>query len=206
MICGPYVAKKMFKKSGGNIYQFLKERARYHNVDISNNPDQSDFREGWFNRLKDLEKNMNELVNKGYYIPPYQNEITPFDNQYKGSLNIGNLDNLSKEERQNKRNKYLYLVNKNKENYAQKAGKNTGYAAPESSSVKLFASNQSVTKSEKTQTPSQNFSDIIRQQYKSQVDKTNKKFNLNFRSHNHFVPTGRGHWVNINGAHIFIED
>ena len=83
VICGPYVAKKMFKKSGGNIYQFLKERARYHNVDISNNPDQSDFREGWFNRLKDLEKNMNELVNKGYYIPPYQNEITPFDNQYK---------------------------------------------------------------------------------------------------------------------------
>ena len=87
-----------------------------------------------------------------------------------------------------------------------KSGNPTGYAVPVSSSVKSFESNRTVTKSEKSQTPSQNFSDIIRQQYKSQVDKTNKKFNLNFRSHNHSVPTGRGHWATINGAHIFIED
>ena len=56
-----------------------------------------------------------------------------------------------------------------------KSGNPTGYAAPVSSSVKL--ANQPVTKLEKSQTPSQNFSDIIRQKYKSQVDKTNKKFN-----------------------------
>ena len=44
-----------------------------------------------------------------------------------------------------------------------KIGNPTGYAAPVSSSVKSFVSNQPVTKAEKSQTPSQNFSDIIRQ-------------------------------------------
>ena len=66
--------------------------------------------------------------------------------------------------------------------------------------------NQSTVKTEKPKAPSQNFSDIIRQKYKSQQAESNKKFSKIFKSHNISTPTGNGHWVTINGAHIFIED
>ena len=200
IICGPYNAKVMYKKSDGDIYKFLKERAKFHNVDIEKNPMQKEFKEGWFNRLKTLENNMNEIVNKGYYVPPYQNEITPFDKEYKGELNTESINKLSEKERQNKRNKYLYLINKNKEKYNKHYGTSTGQAAP--------ISNTSVWTKSQTEPPktkSQNFSDMIRQKYKAQQAENNKKFNKIFKSHS-TQPTGNGHWVTMNGAHIFIED
>ena len=52
---------------------------------------------------------------------------------------------------------------------------------------------------------SQNFSDMIRQKYKSQQAENNKKFNKIFKSHS-TQSTGNGHWVTMNGAHVFIED
>ena len=204
IICGPYNAKVMYKKSNGDIYKFLKERAKFHNVDIEKNPMQKEFKEGWFNRLKTLENNMNEIVNKGYYVPPYQNEITPFDKEYKGELNTESINKLSEKERQNKRNKYLYLINKNKEKYNKYYGTTTGQAAPVSNSVKSNSSNPQTVKSEKPKMTSKDFSDMIRQKYKTQQAENNKKISKIFRTST--PNSGNGHWVTMNGAHVFIED
>lgn len=107
----PYVAKKLFKQSDENIYQFLKNRKVFYNNLIKRSPDQKVFEEGWMKRLKDVENNMNEIVNNGYYVPPYANEVTPFDDNYYGSLK--KVKNLNKSENQNLKNKYQYLLNKN---------------------------------------------------------------------------------------------
>ena len=87
-----------------------------------------------------------------------------------------------------------------------KSGTTTGQAAPISSSINSNSVTQSNQQNKSSKTSSQNFSDIIRQKYKSQQSENNKKFNRIFKSHNTSTPTGSGHWVTINGAHIFIED
>ena len=206
VICGPYNAKVMYKKSGGNIYQFLKERAKYHNIDIKDNPKQKEFEQGWFNRLRDLENNMNDIVNKKYYIPPYHNDITPFDKGYNGPINTEAMKNLSESERQNKRNKYLYILNKNKQSQSDSNGKTTEQAAPISSTNTSTSDNQTKTNTESKKSNSQNFSDMIRQKYKAQQTESNKKFNKIFKSKTSTPNTGNGHWITMNGAHIFIED
>jgi len=119
---GPYEAKKLYEKSNGNIYQFLKDRKTYYNNLIKKYPDQESHRKGWYNRLKDIETNMNEIVNKGYYTPTYQNEETPYDKNFNNlNLNL-NFNSYKKDELQNIKNKYLYLKNK--------MGVQTGQAAP----------------------------------------------------------------------------
>ena len=206
IICGPYNAQKMYKRAGGNIYQFLKERAKFHNVDIKKNPEQEKFKEGWFNRLKDLENNMNEIVNKRYYVPPYQNEITPFDKEYNGPLKKIDTSNMSDKDIQSIRNKYLYLLNKNYEKNNQQNGKPTGQAAPISNLIKSTPVTQPTVKTDKPQTPSQKFSDEIRAKFRAKNSETNKRLNriLNFHSSN--ANFENGHWVTMNGAHVFIKD
>ena len=83
-----------------------------------------------------------------------------------------------------------------------KKGKPTGQAAPISNSVKTVSS----PKIDSPKTPSQNFSDMIRQKYKTQQAKSNEKFNQIFKWHSSGQNTGNGHWVTMNGAHVFIED
>jgi len=95
---------------------------------IQKRPDQKEFEEGWMNRLKKVENNMNELINNGYYTPPYANEATPFDDNYNGPLK--KVDNLNKSETQNLKNKYQYLLNKN--------GISTGYAVNIESNNHIF--------------------------------------------------------------------
>ena len=118
---GPYEAKKLYKKSNGNIYQFLKDRKTFYDNLIKRKPDQEEHREGWYNRLNDIENNMNEIVNKGYYTPPYQNELTPYDKGYNNPNLNTDFSNYKESELQNIKNKYLYLKNK--------AGIATGQAA-----------------------------------------------------------------------------
>ena len=87
-----------------------------------------------------------------------------------------------------------------------KNGTTTGQAAPISSSINSNPVSQPKLQTQSAKTNIQNFSDIIRQKYKSQQAENNKKFSRIFKSHNTSTPTGNGHWVTINGAHIFIED
>ena len=81
-----------------------------------------------------------------------------------------------------------------------KNGNTTGQAAPISNIV-----TPPKPRTELKKTKSQNFSDIIRQKYKIQQTESNKTFNKIFKS-NSTQSAGDGHWVTMNGAHIFIED
>lgn len=119
---GPYTAKKLYEKSNGNIYQFLKDRKSYYDNLIKQRPNQAENRQGWYNRLKDIENNMNEIVNKKYYVPPYQAEKTPYDKGYNNKNLNSDFRNFTNEQLQNIRNKYLYLEHKQIQP--------TGYAAP----------------------------------------------------------------------------
>lgn len=110
---GPVTARRLYEKSNGNIYKYLNDRKIYYDNIIKKDPTQSAFREGWNNRLKDVERNMNELVNQGYYTPSYQNETTPYDKGFKNINLNSNFENFTNEELQNLRNKYLYLKYKN---------------------------------------------------------------------------------------------
>ena len=87
-----------------------------------------------------------------------------------------------------------------------KTGTTTGQAAPISNSVKSTSITQPTVKTEKPKTSSQNFSDMIRQKYKNQQSKNNEKFRQIFSRHSSAQNTGNGHWVTMNGAHVFIED
>ena len=87
-----------------------------------------------------------------------------------------------------------------------KSGTTTGQAAPVSNSTKSTPITKPTVKSDKSKTPSQNFSDIIRQKYKTQQAKSNEKFRQIFKWHSSSQNTGNGHWVTMNGAHVFIED
>lgn len=55
---------------------------------------------------------MNEIVNKGYYTPPYQNEKTPYDKNFNNPNLNTNFNRYTQDELQNIKNKYLYLKNK----------------------------------------------------------------------------------------------
>ncbi len=48
-----------------------------------------------------------------------------------------------------------------------------------------------------------NFSDILRQKFKSIKSENNQKLSRIFKSNQN---SGNGHWVTMNGAHVFIED
>jgi len=109
---GPYEAKKLYEKSNGNIYQFLKDRKSFYDNLIKRKPSQEEHRKGWYNRLKDIENNMNEIVNKGYYTPPYQNEKTPYDKNFNDPNLNTDFHNYKQNELQNIKNKYLYLKHK----------------------------------------------------------------------------------------------
>jgi hypothetical protein len=71
-------------------------------------------------------------------------------------------------------------------------------------SVKSTSSNPQTVKSEPPKMTSKDFSDMIRQKYKTQQAENNKKFSKIFRTSN--PNNGNGHWVTMNGAHVFIED
>ena len=73
-------------------------------------------------------------------------------------------------------------------------------------SSKPNVSSPPVLKPNKPKAPSQNFSDMIRQKYKNQQNKSNEKFRQNFPRHSSSNNTENGHWVTMNGAHVFIED
>lgn len=109
---GPYDAKRLYEKSNGNIYQFFKDRKNFYDNLIKRKPSQEENRQGWYNRLNDIEQNMNDIVEKGYYKPKYYDDITPFDKNYSGPLK--KIEIKDEKELQNKRNKYQYLYNKNK--------------------------------------------------------------------------------------------
>ena len=82
----------------------------------------------------------------------------------------------------------------------------TGQAAPISNSIKSAPITQPTVKSDKPKTSSQNFSDMIRQKYKNQQNKSNENFRQIFSQHSSSYNTENGHWVTMNGAHVFIED
>lgn len=105
---GPAEAKRVFKQSNENFYEMIDNRRKYYDDNVKHNPRQMEFREGWENRLKDLENNANKMINEGFYTPSYYNEITPFDKGYKGNLQpVGDIP-----DREAKRNKYQYNRNK----------------------------------------------------------------------------------------------
>ncbi len=121
VISGPYEAKRLFRKSNENIYNFLKERKNFHKRDIERHPEQKKWEEGWMNRLRDLESNMNEIVNNGYYNPPYKNNKTPYDINW-GDINLKkpseikiNNKVLSDIQLQNIKNKYQYIEHKERQ-------------------------------------------------------------------------------------------
>ena len=87
-----------------------------------------------------------------------------------------------------------------------KSGTTTGQAALVSNSAKSSTLTATFTKPDTPQTPSQNFSDMIRQKYKTQQAKSNEKFNQIFKWHSSTPKSENGHWVTMNGAHVFIED
>lgn len=116
----PSTAKKLFRESEGNAYKFLNNRKRFYNNIIKSDPTQKSFEQGWMNRLNDVEKNMNYMVDSGFYSPSYIKEGTPFDVGYSGELNVDK--NMPELERSRLKNKYQYL--KNKQNTP------TGFATP----------------------------------------------------------------------------
>lgn len=85
-------------------------------------------------------------------------------------------------------------------------GKPTGQAAPISNYAKSTSITQPTVKTEKSKTQSQNFSDMIRQKYKNQQNKSNEKFRQIFSRYSSSHNTENGHWITMNGVHVFIED
>ena len=130
---GPSEAKRVFEQSNNNFYDMLDNRRKYFDKIIERNPSQIEFRDGWENRLKNLEENANKMIQDGFYTPPYYNELTPFDSGYKGNLQpVGDIPN-----REAKRNKYQYNRNKadergyiknlSKDNYSSDYKSQNGY-------------------------------------------------------------------------------
>lgn len=106
----PYEAKKLFKQSNENFYEFLNNRKNFYKNLINRRPDQKVFEKGWMSRLKQVEDNANSMITNGFYTPSYANSITPFDEEYSGELK--RVDNLDSYERERLKNKYQYLLNK----------------------------------------------------------------------------------------------
>ena len=82
----------------------------------------------------------------------------------------------------------------------------TGQAAPVSNTAKSNPVNAPSIKSEPAKTTSQKISDAIRAQYNSKMEKNNQLLKKIFGSHSPQTGSGRGHWVTINGTHVFIGE
>lgn len=61
------------------------------------------------------------------------------------------------------------------------------------------------TKPEISKPASQKFSDKIRENYRSKQNSSNESFSKIFKSFSSTQDRGKGHWVTMNGAHVFIE-
>ena len=224
---GPYEAKKLYEKSNGNIYQFLKNRKTFYENLIKRKPSQEENRQGWYNRLKDIENNMNEIINKGYYTPSYQNEQTPYDKGFN-NINLNNdFHNYRQEELQNIRNKYLYLKNK--------TSIPTGFAAPIGGSfLDNILKNLPQNNDSQNSTSKQNIkkfinpvtgdSTIFTREKLSKMDSDEFTKNeqaifaqlntlgipsqkeVNKAVYNNSSQDADGHWVTINGHHVLIKD
>lgn len=107
---GAYTAQQWYKNNGNNFYDVLDGRRKFYDNRILQNPSQIKYIEGWKNRLNDIEKNANKLLENPDYKPKYQDSITPFDEEYSGVLKPVT-ENLTPEQRESKRNKYLYMLN-----------------------------------------------------------------------------------------------
>ena len=104
---------------------------------------------------------------------------------------------------------YIILNNKNICNVCKtlarlknilKKGTTTEQAAPISSSS---SNKQPVIPPKQKSEPPKNFSDILRQKFKSIKTENNQKLSRIFKSNQY---SGNGHWVTMNGAHVFIEN
>lgn len=108
---GDYNARKMWKNSGENFYNMLKLRENTYRREAKKFPEQAGNLEGWLNRVKYLERDADQMIEKGIYTPPYINDKTPFDSNYQGSLQKVPADINT----QKVKNKYQYLLNKQKQ-------------------------------------------------------------------------------------------
>ena len=194
---GPYEAKKLYEKSNGNIYQFLKDRKTFYENLIRRKPSQEENRQGWYSRLKDIENNMNEIINKGYYTPPYQNEQTPYDKGFNNPNLNTDFKNYEQNELQNIKNKYLYLKNKNGVTTGQAANINQlanmlGIQLPEVQSKQdsglfgytnpLTGSNHIYTREEVGQMSSDEFA-----KHEKEIDAQTRAFNGTMPNSNRFI-------------------
>ena len=84
--------------------------------------------------------------------------------------------------------------------------KPTGYAVPLSKASESGNSNSTQTKNEVPQNPSQKFSDEIRAKFRAKNLESNNRLNRILNFHNSNPNLENGHWVTMNGAHVFIED
>ena len=87
-----------------------------------------------------------------------------------------------------------------------KSGTKTGQAAPISNSGNSSSYTQPAMKREPPKTTSQKISDSIRAQYKAKMERNNYLLKRIFGNHFKQTGSGQGHWVTINGTHVFIED
>ena len=85
-------------------------------------------------------------------------------------------------------------------------GKPTGQAAPISRPSASGHANSTQTKNEIPKTPSQKFSDEIRAKFRAKNIESNNRLNRILNFHNSNTNFENGHWVTMNGAHVFIED
>ena len=183
---GPKQAKKLFKESNENAYKFLDNRKNFYENIISQNPSQKEFRQGWLNRLKNVENNMNVLIKDNIYLPEYNSEVTPFDKNYNGTLN--KIENLDENIKQSLKNKYLYNLHKN--------SNITGYASPIQENLYTVEAIKNMPDEEFRQ----NWDNIMKQMKTVGVpyEKELKQ--------KHYTTPKNSHWVTINGNHVLIKD
>ena len=81
-----------------------------------------------------------------------------------------------------------------------------GQAAHISNSIKSTSAKQPTVKIDKPKTPSQKFSDEIRAKFRAKNNENNKRLKRILNFHNSNPNLENGHWVTMNGAHVFIED
>lgn len=168
----PITAKNMFEKANHNFYEMLEIRKQEH-IKNSKNPKQDKFLSGWLNRIKDIEKRANELIKAPEYRPQYADITTPFDNDYAGTLQKLNIEN--KNEKESLRNKYLYLLNKNKNN-------------------KILTPSQKFDDELRTKYKIMQEERLKKYSWLFPLSKSNTVKSI-----------GLGHWVTINGKPVYIE-
>lgn len=116
---GDVEARKMFKKADNNFYTMLENRRKMYHQRVVDVPSQTEYLQGWLNRVDNLERKADKLIKDPSFKPPYSNNMTPFDDDYSGALKNPDISDPIK--RQGLKNKYQYLLNKN--------GNTTGFAA-----------------------------------------------------------------------------